>query len=375
MRRSAARDVRAAITDAGRRALEPVALERAVAGQLRRAVPFDLWCGLTTDPATGDPTGGYHEEGLPPRRLTRLLEIENGAIPDFVAIRTLTRGGASVRTLSDATDGDLQRSPRYRDVLAPSGVRHEVRVALRCGGGTWGALVLMRGSDLPDFTPAEVRLLATVGPVIGEGVRRSAVLGRRPSGSPDAPGLVLCTVADGVTVDAVSASASRWLAELDDGVAGGLPYAVTCLVHTVRSGPTDAGPRRTRMRTRTGQWLTVHAERLGPSLVSLVLEPARPREVAELWADAHGLTARERDVAGLAVRGLTNAEIAGVLFLSPYTVQDHLKQVFERTGVAGRTELAAALFLGAAADPLPGSAPSRRRRATRAGAARPPGPA
>jgi len=366
--------VRAAITDAGRRAVEPVALERAVARQLRRAVPFDLWCGPTTDPATGDPTGGYHEEGLPPPRLSRLLEIEYGTTPDFVAIRTLTRGGAPVRTLSEATDGDLQRSPRYRDVLAPSGVRHEVRVALRCGGGTWGALVLMRGSDLPDFTPAEVRLLAVVGPVGGEGRRRSAVLGRQPSWSPDAPGIVLCTVGDGVTVDSVSASASRWLAELDDGVAGGLPYAVTSLVHTARAGPTDAGPRRARMHTRSGQWITVHAERLGPGLVSVILEPTRPQEVAELWADAHGLTARERDVAGLAVRGLTNAGIAEVLFLSPYTVQDHLKQVFEKAGVTGRTELAAALFLGTA-DPLPGSPSPRTPRTSRAGAARPASPA
>ncbi len=116
------------------------------------------------------------------------------------------------------------------------------------------------------------------------------------------------------------------------------------------------------MRTRAGEWITVHAERLGPSLVSVILQPTPPHEVAELWADAHGLTARERDVARLAARGLTNAEIAGVLFLSPYTVQDYLKQVFTKTGVAGRTELAATLFAGA-------DVPVPRRRIT--GPARP----
>ena len=93
------------------------------------------------------------------------------------------------------------------------------------------------------------------------------------------------------------------------------------------------------MRTRTGAWLTAHAERLGPTLVSVILEPTRPHEVAQLWADAYGLTNREREVAALAVRGLTNARIAASLFLSPFTVQDHLKQVFTKTGVAGRTEL------------------------------------
>jgi len=78
--------------------------------------------------------------------------------------------------------------------------------------------------------------------------------------------------------------------------------------------------------------------------VSVILEPARPKEIAELLIDAVRLTPREREVTGLAVRGLTNAQIGAALFLSPYTVNDHLKSVFTKTGVAGRTELAAKLY-------------------------------
>ena len=82
VRRSTVRDVRAAVSDAARRASSGVELERDVARHVARAVPFDLWCGLTLDPATLLPTGGYHAEGLPAQHMPRLLEIEHGPVRD-----------------------------------------------------------------------------------------------------------------------------------------------------------------------------------------------------------------------------------------------------------------------------------------------------
>jgi DNA-binding CsgD family transcriptional regulator len=57
------------------------------------------------------------------------------------------------------------------------------------------------------------------------------------------------------------------------------------------------------------------------------------------------VTAREREIAALLARGLSNPEIASTLVLSPYTVQDHIKSLFEKTGVGSRQELVARLFL------------------------------
>jgi DNA-binding CsgD family transcriptional regulator len=81
-----------------------------------------------------------------------------------------------------------------------------------------------------------------------------------------------------------------------------------------------------RLRTRAQQL----AERCDGATTELLRSPG----------GGEGLTTREREVAGLAARGLTDVEIAARLAVSRRTVETHLYRVYAKLGVSGRRDLA-----------------------------------
>jgi DNA-binding NarL/FixJ family response regulator len=129
------------------------------------------------------------------------------------------------------------------------------------------------------------------------------------------------------------------------------PPAIAAVVGAARARA-DRGDREivpsARLRLATGTWLHVRATHLArpdhQPRTAILLERATPEQVAPLIARAHQLSQRETQIALLVLRGLSTTEIAATLFISAYTVQDHLKSIFDRVGVRSRRELVTEVF-------------------------------
>jgi DNA-binding CsgD family transcriptional regulator len=303
----------------------------AAARALRRAVPFDGVCVVTMDPATHLVTGHTIENGLPDSVMPRYAAIEV-VEEDFNKFSDLARAALPAATLSAATDGQLDRSVRHRELRRPNGYGGD---ELRAAWGDWGGIVLLRETGRSDFTPADVNLVAALSAHLAEGLRRAILFGALSDGPADeAPGLIL--FAPDNSLEETNAAAEAWLDEFD-----GVPVAIRAVAEHARSGV--LGPSTARLRTPSGRWLVVRGSMLGDR-AAVILETPRAAELAPLVAEAYGLTDREREVTQLVAQGLSTNEIGVRLFLSPYTVQDHLKSIFEKAGVGSRGELVARLF-------------------------------
>ena len=79
------------------------------------------------------------------------------------------------------------------------------------------------------------------------------------------------------------------------------------------------------------------------SLLSRLDDHAFARKAGLIDEASPFLTPRESEVAELLVRGLTNREIAALLFITQSTVKVHIRHVYEKLGVKNRATAIARL--------------------------------
>ena len=320
--------------------------------RLRTVIPIDVSFFTTADPATLLFTGAVVDE----LASATPLFIENEFFQEDVnKFAWMARNNLLVGDLIQATGGELERSQRYREILAPLALGDELRAALITGGTCWGFMCLHRDQGSPHFSLAEAAYLARLTPHFAEGLRTALLLGGTTGTAiPEEPGVVL--LAEDRSVVAITPAAERWLAEVGEADwphKQALPYAVSAVVGRMLAlergmdAEVDLVPR-VRLRTASGHWLVLHASRLsGPQAqgqIAVIVEVARPAEVAPLLVQAYDLSKRESEIMQLVARGHSTAEISETFHISSNTVQDHLKAIFEKVGVRSRRELVGHLF-------------------------------
>jgi DNA-binding CsgD family transcriptional regulator len=303
----------------------------------RRAVPWDASAWGQVDPATLLSTG-CQVLGLPfeagRERLVFGLEHDDGDVNRLTDLLRLTPPGAG---LHESTGGHPESARRYEALLRPLGFADDLRVALVDDGVCWASLYAYRREGV--FRPDEVALVAALSADLAEGVRLTLLRADAAAATaPGAPGLLL--LAPDGSVTAISELAAEWLRALAPD--GGVPPVVTAVAAALHSS--TPGPRSARVRAADGRWLVVHASHVEGTGGALIVEAARPLEVAPVLCAAYGLSERERDVVGFVLRGESNRATARALGISEHTVKEHLKSVFAKVGVLSRGELAARLL-------------------------------
>lgn len=339
------------IAQAAGRGLDLVTFLQDVSEAVAKVVPHYMTpCWFTLDPASLLVTSHYQTTffELPPEWLAHEYFED-----DAHKVADVARSERGISTIHEATGGEPSRSPGWSQYVQPYGADQELYVALRTRDEAWGLLSLYREPGDPEFDADEIDFLRQVSPFIAEGTKRGLLLGEAadPEG-PEAPGLVILR-ADW-SVESMTAGVAHWLDELPGGdwtTRELLPPAVLAVagraMRTVESPQSPGEVAVARVLSRAGRWVVLHGAALtgGPGQrVAVIIESAHPDRISPLLMAAYGLTEREQEVTKLVLQGHSTMEIAERLQVAPQTVQQHLKNVFDKTGVRSRRELVGRIF-------------------------------
>ena len=318
-----------------RRALSSAEFRKALRAPLRRFIEFDAYCVNTCDVETGVVTSSVGD-GLSPEQARALFALEAEG-KDFNGLHELHRGPKRVASIWQSTSGELERSPRMRQIFLPLGFGDELRAALSVAGACFGYLHLFRRLGLGPFLPAELKRLERLGPLIADSLRRCAAADSARSNASDAsgPGLLLLDANNRVVRSSEDAPAA--VAGLDYlSAESGSAHVLQDLVSRARSG----APARATLLRADAAPRSLSTLQVGDQTAVLV-DRLKAEDGRALLASSAALTPRERNVSECLARGDSNLAIAAQLGISLYTVKDHVKAILAKTRCASRAELAA----------------------------------
>ncbi|HEY2266509.1 MAG TPA: helix-turn-helix transcriptional regulator [Streptosporangiaceae bacterium] len=358
----------------------PRALRLEALAVIRPVVGFDAYAWLVTDPETAVGSSPLADVPCLPR-LPELIRLKY-----LTAVNRWTALPGAVASLAQATGGELSRSLLWRELLREYQVTDIASSVYRDRFGCWGFLDLWR-AGAPPFTPEELGFLAGVaGPLtaaLRQGVAASFTPGAAGDQLPEGP--VVLLLSPDLVVRAQTPQTQRYLTVLVPPEEGHAPvpagaYNVAAQLLAAEAG-TDAHPPAARVHLAAGRWLTLRAARIGAGDtgpgdtgqegtgqegtghgdtghgdtghgdnghgdnghgdIAVSIEPAAPGDRVSVFARACGLSRRETELLDHLVPGAGTRDIAGLMFVSENTVQDHLKSIFAKTATRSRRSLLA----------------------------------
>lgn len=321
------------------------------AATLRRAIGFDGWCWMLTDPASRMGTRDISHNEIVAPAVCSFLRRHPDAWEDCWDQCV----GQPVRVLSEATSGDLARDPAWREAFGLAGFGDHLSAGLMAGGTCWAQLNLYRDSSGKFFSTDDAGLIAAVAPALGtrirDGLRGRVVCDDIAPGEDPRPEPGTIIVDEELSLVSATQAAWDWIDHLGLAKPSGaeqLPgfiYAAVGRAAMSRVREAEPRPVRVRLRAPDGRWTVMQVAPLigAAGGYAVTVEGARSEDLVPLLMRAWSLTPREREVTRLTIDGWSSQDIARTLFISVHTVRDHLKAIYAKTGVKRRQDLAAAL--------------------------------
>ncbi len=336
------------------RALPYAELHEAITDRLRRVMPIDAACWHGLDPAnvlmtTANPVelvvNGFMTAETEPIAAGAVLasEYQRDDVNSFTSLATRRRPSA---ILSETTRGKPERSARYNEFLKPFGLPHEMRTVMVTRGRAWGCVVFHRTEASGDFTTPDAVLMGRLSRPIAEALRNTLRVDAARRAGPLAPGMLLLDSNDDIELATPNAEELLDLLRRTDTVERGLPAGVLIVAAQTRAAAASGKQAATLNVPTPAGWVTLHGSmpEVSAGRVAVILQGTPEDQAAPLRLEAFALSQRERDVATLIAQGLETTAIAQRLYISPWTVQDHCKAIFDKTGTRNRAELRAQVF-------------------------------
>ncbi|MBS1879431.1 MAG: hypothetical protein JST31_07960 [Actinobacteria bacterium] len=264
-----------------------------------------------------------------------------GRTEDPIIAHVMERGTVGYSLAVMAPERWLE-STVYREVFSLHGMVHAAQAPIFSGEEMVGTLAFGSDEERPALSPGELARIDFVTRAFGlalETVQRAEQLARRCEQVEAA--LDLCStpvamITTATEMPQLNRAAQRLLDRTVDG---------RDLLYRLVASPApheESFSREISVRWQEGGEGTIRAHSrasaANPEALITVLEcdADRPPLAGPRWAQ---LTPREREVALLLVRGLSDQEVAQELYLSPHTVKQYVKSIYRKVGVRSRVEL------------------------------------
>jgi DNA-binding CsgD family transcriptional regulator len=315
---------------------------------IRRAVSFDAYAWLLTDPETSVGSSPLADVPCLPL-LPQLIRLKY-----LTAVNRWTGLPSAVASLHEATGGNLSRSLMWRELLGRYEVTDIASSVYRDRFGCWGFLDLWR-IGTPAFTEADIAFLGHIaGPVtaaLRHGLARTFVPATGGDQMPPTGPVVLLLSPD-LEVRAQTPQTQRYLRILvppdaeDQAPVPAGAYNVAAQLLAAEAG-VDDNPSVARVHLASGRWLTLRAARMDTTPaaegrdLAVSIEPSTASDRVSVFARACGLTPRETELLRHLAGGAGTREVARQMFVSENTIQDHLKSIFDKSSARSRRALLA----------------------------------